>query len=157
MTTFEYIGVLADTIAVIGIPVATVKLFMAHKEYRENVKNQEKEEKRKNEEMQIVLQEKNGKRSIYLPNKIRRGELSRAEILGRLGMIPMLPDPENPKIKHPRFEIRRNATQQFIHDIDVLHVASTGNLLTINCETNEVEQFNLIEMEKLGFEIRGFD
>ena len=70
-------------------------------------------------------------------------------------MIPMLPNPNDLNNKQRRFEIKKNATEEFIRDIDHLHVSSEGNKLTINCDTQEMDQFDTKEIKKLGFDVSG--
>ena len=110
----EYFGYIANIAAVIGIPYGAWQIYEARKEYKKNQEDLKKEEARKNTPISIHLKEKDGNKTIILPNTIRRGELTRAEVLGRLGMIPMLPDPKNPQIKQRRFEIKKNATEEFM-------------------------------------------
>lgn len=146
----EYFGNVANIAAVIGIIYGLYQYLTNQRKFKE-------EEIRKNTPITIRLVEKGGARKITLPNKVRRGDLTRAEVLGRLGMIPMLPDLDNPKNKQQRFEIKKNATEEFIRDIDHLNVSSKGDTLMINCETLEMNQFDTKEIKKLGFDVTDFD
>ncbi len=161
MTIVDCIAFLANIIAVIGIPITAYQIIKGRSELKKSQEKKNKEERRKNEDMQIILKEKNTNRKIYLPNKIRRGELTRAEVLGRLGMMPMIPvsssQSDTPKKDQRRFLIKKNATEEFIRAIDALYVSSEGKELIVNCDTEEMEQFDIEEIKKLGFDVRGFD
>lgn len=109
--------------------VSTVKILL-QEEF-------EQEQKRQNQKVSVVLQ--NGsKNRLELPIKLRRAELTRAEILGRIGMIPM-------KEKGKRFSLGYLNTPDFLDDINkILENDSDDNpRLTVSCDENEYNQFEL--------------
>ncbi|MBK9051456.1 MAG: hypothetical protein IPL78_11230 [Chloroflexi bacterium] len=71
----------------IGI-LGAVFALLAWRQARQIREDHLKEQLRQNQMVQIRLQ--HGKQSYDLPVlQLRRGELTRAEVLGRIGMIPM--------------------------------------------------------------------
>ncbi len=155
MTFLEYLGFAADSIAIAGIPIAIYQIYKGRMEVKENHEQREVEEARRNEPISITLLEREKPRKITLPNTIRRGVLTRGEVMGRLGMIPRVPELSDKSEKHERFKIKFTTTAEFNERIDQLFV-STGSELIVNCESSEIDQFNSAEMQKLGFVLRGF-
>ncbi len=153
----NYLSFFANIVAVIGIPISAYQIITGRKELKNNRKKRDKEERRKNQEIKVFLKEKDSLRKICLPNVIRRGELTRAEVLGRLGMIPILKPKEATRKDQPRFEIRQLVTKESISSIDALYVASEETELFINCIAGEMDQFDIAEIKKLGFGVWGFD
>ncbi len=68
--------------------------------------------------------------------ELRRAELTRAEILGRLGMIPM-------KTKGSRFSLSYLNKPEFLAQINQIMDGSGDAVLTIPCTQEEFEQFDL--------------
>lgn len=66
---------------------------------------------------------------------MRRRDLTRAEILGRLGMVPM-------KQPGKRFAIRHLATPEFIRAINEVVDRKTSELV-IPCSQEEFDQFDI--------------
>jgi len=77
-----------------------------------------------------------GSEYIPLPVNIRRGDLSRAEILGRIGMIPM-------KEKGIRFSLGYLSTPDFLDRINKILESSDDDVLSIPCNESEFNQFDL--------------
>lgn len=94
----------------------------------------EEERKRLNKKIEVVLQ--NGGRSLRLPIELRRAELTRSEILGRIGMIPM----KNPG---SRFSIKYLSNSHFLTQINQITDNNTEMILTIPCDNSEIEQFDI--------------
>lgn len=95
-----------------------------------------KERERQNQSITIKLQ--CGVETYELPNKIRRAEFERNEILGRLGMIPMAEGK-----KGTRFAIDYLISKDFLRQIDAIRDGQGDMLLTIPCTLAEFQQFNL--------------
>ena len=89
-----------------------------------------------NEKIAVVLCY--GSERIELPVELRRAEFARAEILGRVGMIPM-------KEKGKRFTISYFSTTDFLRAINTVADSETegGGILSIPCNEEEFSQFDL--------------
>ena len=74
-------------------------------------------------------------RKIELPLLMRRRDLTRAEFLGRMGMIPM-------REAGKRFSLRFLATPAFIEGINKV-ADRKSNTLLIPCSQEEIDQFDL--------------
>lgn len=92
------------------------------------------EKKRLNKNITVTLQY--GSKQIKLPMDFRRADLTRAEVLGRLGMIPM-------KDKGKRFSINYLSSPEFLKQIDMIVEGDGESLLTIPCNETEFHQFDL--------------
>lgn len=99
---------------------------------REVKNNQDREIARQAKKITIALQY--GSHTRELPVELRRSELSRAEILGRLGMIPM-------KDAGKRFSITYFNKPEFIKQIHQAMDGLDDSLITIPCDKEEFEQF----------------
>ena len=88
-----------------------------------------------NEKIAVVLCY--GSERIELPVELRRAEFTRAEILGRVGMIPM-------KDKGKRFSIKHFNTPDFLRAINtVAESEAEGSIFSIPCDEEEFSQFDL--------------
>lgn len=83
--------------------------------------------------VRLALAESEQGLRLELPLHLRAGELSRAELLGRLGMLPM-------KEPGKRFAIRSLSGLDFLVKLD--QAGKTG-LIEIPCSKGEIEQFDL--------------
>ncbi len=81
--TFHF-GFFADVLSVVG----SVFAFFAWLQAKINSKQITKEKERMNSRIRVILKENVSQRQIVLPVHLRRLELTRAELLGRIGMIP---------------------------------------------------------------------
>lgn len=126
----EIVSLTAD---IAGILAAIFSLFawLKAKQIQEDI---EKERTRLKQEVQIVL--RHGGQSIPLPSLIlTRSELTRSEILGRLGMIPTK--------EAKRFVLSHTTTPEFLSQIkDIMDGKREGTLI-IPCTKSELEQFDL--------------
>ncbi|CAK8724816.1 hypothetical protein KKHLCK_15045 [Candidatus Electrothrix laxa] len=88
-----------------------------------------------NEKISVVLC--HGSERIELPVELRRAEFTRAEILGRVGMIPM-------KEQGARFSIGHFNTLDFLRAINTIAESEAeDSVLSIPCNEEEFSQFNL--------------
>lgn len=95
----------------------------------------EQEQKRQEQKISVILQ--NGARNrLELPVELRRAELTRSEILGRIGMIPL-------KAKGQRFSLEYINTPDFLRQINQISANDGNSILTIPCNKNEYAQFDL--------------
>ena len=97
-------------------------------------KDQQAEKARQSKSITVTLQY--GGKKIELPVELRRAELTRAEVLGRLGMIPM-------KNKANRFALSYLNTPEFFKQVHQIMDANDHGVLTIPCNKEEFEQFDL--------------
>lgn len=97
-------------------------------------KDQQAEKARQSKSITVTLQY--GGKKIELPVELRRAELTRAEVLGRLGMIPKT-------IKGSRFDLAYLNTPEFFKQVHQIMDGSGDAVLTIPCTQEEFEQFDL--------------
>lgn len=90
---------------------------------------------RLDEPVAVFLKLASGEQKIELPLQMRRRDLTRAEFLGRMGMIPM-------REKGKRFSIRFLFTPEFIAGINRV-ADGKSNTLEIPCSKEEIDQFDL--------------
>ena len=127
MELFSFIGNLASISGAIFALMAWAKARKIQKEL-------ELEKKRQNRNITVALQY--GSKQIKLPMDLRRADLTRAEVLGRLGMTPM-------KEKGKRFSIGYLNSPEFLKQISIIVKGNGDGLLTIPCDENEFHQFDL--------------
>lgn len=128
---FDSIGLIADLIGIIGAVVATLAWLKS----RQIDKMLANEKNRQNRKIKVILSV-HGKGKYDLPSKIRRADLSRQEVLGRLGMIPTV----NPK---QRFSISYLNNPRFIDELNQLAEASSDGTLVIEVTPEELTQFDI--------------
>lgn len=85
--------------------------------------------------VKVVLRIEGEGREIVLPLEIIRRDVSRAELLGRIGMIPM-------RKAGARFALRNIGTPAVMREINRVSRGET-NVLAIPASAEEVEQFDL--------------
>jgi hypothetical protein len=88
-------------------------------------------------EIQLRLTEGEERSCFILPFRIMRGEISRAEILGLLGMVEM-----TPQKKGQRYSIKALSSPEFLEQVYRVK-AGNGFTLEIPCTAEEIAQFNL--------------
>jgi len=89
-----------------------------------------------NEKIAVVLC--CGSEKIELSVELRRAECTRAEILGRVGMIPM-------KEKGQRFTIKHPNMKSFLEEVNRISESKDDGTLYIECSKEDLEQFNLLK------------
>jgi hypothetical protein len=95
----------------------------------------ERQQRRRDQQVKVLLQ--NGVRTVELPVALSLAEFSRAEVLGRVGMIPM-------KKPGARFALAYFNTEPFLQQVaQILSCDDTRSelLLTIPYDEAEIEQF----------------
>ncbi|WP_334986689.1 hypothetical protein [Nostoc sp.] len=107
--------------------IATIKNSL-HQEF-------EQDQKRQEQKIAVILQS-GARQRLELPVELRRAELTRAEILGRIGMIPM-------KVKGQRFSLEYLNTPDFLRQINHILASDGNSILTIPCDESEYAQFDL--------------
>lgn len=124
------INLIADIIGILG---AVFALF-AWLQTLSIQKKMKQEQLRQHRKVTVVLQ--NGATQLELPVEILRAELTRSEVLGCIGMIPM-------KEKSKRFSLDYLGTSQFFRQINDAVQGHGDVLLTIPCTEEEFAQFDL--------------
>lgn len=130
-----------DIFSIIGNSASIVGTLFALFAWRESLQVKqvlEKERRRQEEQVSVALV--CGSDKLILPSKIRRAELSRAEILGRVGMLPKNLD-KLITVKQERFALDYLNTSEFLNNIDKI-VSSREKQLTIRCTPEELNQFD---------------
>jgi hypothetical protein len=89
---------------------------------------------REKKEIKIVLS--NGGRRFELPGKLLCRELTRMEVLGRIGMLPM-------KDKGKRFSIDHLSKLDFLEALNKIISSGQNETLIIPCIDDEFNQFSL--------------
>jgi hypothetical protein len=103
------------------------------------------ERQRQNERVRIVLQEwvddgslrKKG-RVRLMPVALRRADLTRAEVQGIIGLLPIARDISE---KQPRFRLEYLATPEYHERLSDIFQGSGEAALTIDCSATEFDQF----------------
>lgn len=131
----ELLSPIADVVGILGAFFALFAWIKA-RQVRQIL---EKERWRQNELVKVILSY--GAEKLELPVALRREELTRAEILGRLGMIPM-------KTKGQRFSLGYLNTAGFLEQITQILNGSRGTTLIISCTEEEFHQFDLESFRK---------
>ena len=127
--TFHF-GFFADVLSVVG----TVFAFFGWLQAKANNKQMTREQERMNSRIKVMLRENTTKRQIVLPVHLRRLEVTRAELLGRIGMIPM-------KNKSNRFALNYLHTASFLEELNRIQASNQEEKLIIPCSSEEIEQF----------------
>lgn len=126
----DYLGFVANVLGIGGAIFALLAWLKAKKIQEEMAEERSRQNKK------IVVSLQYGSKQLKLPVDLRRAELSRAEILGRIGMIPM-------KEKGQRFTIEYLHTPEFLQQINNIIEENGEDVLTIPCNASEYNQFKL--------------
>jgi hypothetical protein len=126
----ELISSIADIVGVLGVVFSLLAWLQSRKT------NQTLEQERQRQNKRITVRLRNGQDSIELPTELRRAELTRAEILGRIGMIPM-------KEKGSRYSLGYLSEPEFLRRVNEIASAEHESVLEISCTDEELDQFDL--------------
>jgi hypothetical protein len=132
---FDWISSFADIIGLVTAFFAFGGWLVSLQESR----REKAEEKRLNEKVAIHVRAKDGSMEMILPIKLRRDDVTRAEVMGLLGMIPM----RNPG---SRFSINYPNTFDFDQQMDRIHAEKGDSILVISLEPGELDQFDLSKL-----------
>ena len=136
--TMDWLGLISDAIGLLGVPFSLLAWIKA----RQIKQDRDREKQRQNKTVHVILQRQrraNGRADNYeIPVELRRAELTRAEILGRLGMIPMCEE-----LKKQRFSIGYLNTQSFFRRLNEIIDGAGEAELFIYCTDEEFNQFDL--------------
>ncbi|MBV6392012.1 MAG: hypothetical protein KPEEDBHJ_01229 [Anaerolineales bacterium] len=131
----QWVSNVADIIGVLG----GVFAFLAWIQTLRLRKYQIAEQKRLNSRIRVVLQYEDEK--YELPFPLRRSEFTRAELLGRLGMVPIKNDESDQEQK--RFLITYLNSRDFFEQMNRIVQGEGDDLLVVPCEWKEFNQFDL--------------
>lgn len=120
----EFVGNIADLAGFISA-IGVVLIFL--RDWRNA--------KRQNATISFVLWLGDGADQVTLPITVKRRELSRAEVLGRLGMLPMAE-------KGKRFSLAYLAKTEFLDQLDLV-ASGESSLVLIPATAAEAAQFDL--------------
>lgn len=124
MEVLNFIGNISNVAGAIGGVVAAigvVKMLAASK--------------RQAEVVEVILCHHHDGEKVILPLEMLRRDISRAELLGRIGMLPM-------RQKGARFSIRALSSREFFAGINKVVDGKTSELI-IPVSREELEQFEL--------------
>jgi hypothetical protein len=125
-----WISTIADIIGILG----GIFALFAWQQAKRLQKNVEHEKRRLNQKIAIVLQY--GVEYYTLKGDTRRAEITRAEVLGRVGALPM-------KNKGDRYSLEYVSTAEFIQRIQKIQEEEGVDALVIPCKEEEFEKFDL--------------
>ena len=134
-----HFGFFADVLSVIGAFYA----FFAWLQAKANNRQITREQERMNSRIKVILIENASMRQIVLPVHLRRLELTRAELLGRIGMIPR-------KNKSEFFVLGYLNSSSFFQELNRIQASSQEENLLIPCSSEEIEQFDVSQLEVLS-------
>lgn len=92
-------------------------------------------QRRQAERVEVALRLVGEDQSVTLPLEMLRKDVSRAELLGRLGMLPM-------RQKGQRFSIQSLSTPAFMRAVNEV-VEGNSSILVIHASREEFDQFDL--------------
>jgi hypothetical protein len=128
----NWLGIISD---IIGISSA-VFAFFAWQESRRTNARAKLEENRQDRKVKVILH--SDSREFELPFELRRMEFSRAEVCGRIGMIPM-------KEKGKRYSIKFLNDPEFLRELNRISDSRGDETLVIRCSEDEINQFDISE------------
>lgn len=127
-----HFGFFADVLSVIGAFLAAFAWLQAKANSRQIIREQE----RMNSRITVILKENVSQRQIVLPVHLRRLELTRAELLGRIGMIPR-------KNKSEFFVLSYLNSSSFFQELNRIQSSDQEEALVIPCNSQEIDQFDV--------------
>ena len=113
----------------VTIASAMIAAWSTWKLRRETKRQWQKE----NEQIRVILRSKT--REITLPVELQRGGLTRAELLGLIGMLPM-------QDKGKRFELCFLHTHEFSQRLAMVRNSDVDFEFIVQCSEEELDQFN---------------
>ncbi|MBL8133259.1 MAG: hypothetical protein JNL42_15465 [Anaerolineae bacterium] len=129
----EAIGFIADGIGIAGAIFALFAWLQARRLRSE----QRTRDRRDNEMVTIVLKHKDDGSTYTLPGTLRRKELTRAEVLGRIGMVPRVGGEQD------RYKLPYLNAGEFLQSIDRVVDGAGDALLIVTVDAAEWDRFKL--------------
>ncbi len=144
--TIKWIGLIASVATLITV---AINLYL----WKREQKARKKEELRRKEHIAIQLSD--GKRTITLPGVVPREQLTRREVMGRIGTIPKKQTLVGQEQK--RFFLLYPNKAEFLDRIEELYYgAGRDRILSVECSEKEIDQFDKDKMDEIEFDLRGF-
>jgi hypothetical protein len=125
----QWLGISTDVIGILG----GIFAFFAWLQARRVSRELKAERLRREKKIRVILC--HGDEKLELPMEMQRGEFTRAELLGRLGMLPT----EDGK----RFSLRYLNTPEFLTSINEINRGEGDEIMLIPCIKEEIRQFKL--------------
>lgn len=128
----DYLSLSSDLIGITGAIFALLA-WLQSRMLRDEIAR-ERERMEQEVSIKMVLSGSNQEQEKILPLNLKRRELTRAELLGRIGMIPM---------REPgrRFSLAYLSTPDFLSQINIAQVAGHVFTIIIPCSEVEFNQF----------------
>ncbi|GAB4194612.1 MAG: hypothetical protein OHK0022_10820 [Roseiflexaceae bacterium] len=126
----EYVGTIADVIGIVGAVFAGLAWLAS----RRTETWLHREQERLAAPVFVCLV--SGSDRKVLPLELTRAELSRAELLGRIGMVPM-------KTPGARFSLASLSTPVFLRQLREAQQGNGSVTIELPCTQAEIEQFDL--------------
>lgn len=130
MNFLNVMAITADILGILGAVFAFLAWIQTIRIRQENRKEQQRQARR------VTVNIRHGARQLELPIELRREDLTRAEVLGRIGMIPM-------REEGKRFSIKHLSTAEFLQQINQIGEGTGDAVLIIPCTEEEFAQFDL--------------
>ncbi len=128
---FAELGTWSDLIGIGTFLFSALSLLFSFRT-RQHLK---REQARLSEVVKLMIIVTDGVERVTLPITVRRAEVSRAEILGRLGMVPM-------RTKGARFALAFVSTMEFCEAVSAI-AAGRATTLVIPASQSELAQFDI--------------
>jgi hypothetical protein len=126
---------IVNKVALLGDDNTASKTLQEVKAIRDSINEQLAEaQERQQQKISVILQ--NGGKRLELPVELYRSEFTRAEILGRVGMIPC-------KVKGQRFNLEYFSKKEFLDQVNQIASGSGNAMFIIPCNDLEFSQFDL--------------
>jgi hypothetical protein len=104
----------------------------------------EREKRRLNQEVSIILKStEDESNTIPIPFALRRGEITRSEVLGLIGMLAMCED-----LKRTRYQIQFLSSAAFREEMSKIQDSDEASELIIPCSDGEIRQFDCKAVQK---------
>lgn len=130
----EWLSLVAD---IVGITAAIFAGWQAYRLRQERKREQGRLDKK------ITVSLRSQTQKLVLPVELRRGETTRAEVLGRIGMLPLKDEASK------RFSLPYLNTHEFLSNLNAIMEGDGDEELVIRCEEKEIDQFNLEKFQHL--------
>lgn len=99
---------------------------------------QENQKEAQRQARRVIVNIRYGGQRLELPIELRREDLTRAEVLGRIGMIPM-------RTKGQRFSLAYLNTPGFLQQLNQIAEGPRDAVLEIPCTEEKFAQFDLAD------------
>lgn len=137
MNDREIWSLLADSLGVIGAFFAFGAWVMTTR-----ISKVVRDDKKRKEKLVAIKLKTDSGDTYELPVKLRGDEISRAEVLGRVGMLPIDKDNAIDLGRQPRFAIKSTSEDGFMEHLGKIIESTEDTELVIHCSETEFKQFD---------------